>query len=139
MGTRSTAIAGMIVLFGTAAGVATIASAQGDPCDREPREFSLKIKVKNDVPTEVVKGLFGWENADRINVCRGDTIKWKIQHSNEYQLRFPNGTPVGGDKLDSRNGKIETTVRSDAERGREYKYDIALSGGGVLDPIIILD
>lgn len=139
MSTPGKARAGVFLLLAITAGVASVASAQDDPCDREPREFSLKIKVKNDIPTEVVKGLFGWENADRINVCRGDTIKWKIQHSNEYQLRFQNGTPVGGDKLDSRNGKVETTVRDDAERGREYKYDIALIDGGVLDPIIILD
>jgi len=34
---------------------------------------------------------------------------------------------------------VNTTVRSDAERGVSYKYDIGIDGGGVLDPIIIVD
>lgn len=137
MGTKRTAIAGIILILGTAAGIAL---AQGDPCDRDSKVFSLKIKVKNDVPVEVVKGLFGWENANEINVCRGDTIKWKIQHRNDYELRFRDASPLAaGKNVRSQSGKIETTVRDDAERGIRYKYDIALDGGGTWDPIIILD
>lgn len=136
MDTRLPAATGILLILGIAAGVA---SAQGDACDRDPKVFSLKIKVKNDTATEIVKGLFGWENADRLHVCRGDTLKWKIQHSKEYQLVFTRGTPVGKDKLDSRNGKVEAIVSEDAERGIEYKYDVAIVDGGVWDPIIILD
>ena len=113
------------------------ALAQDSACDRSPETFKLKIKVKNDTPTEVVKGLFGW-NADTLNVCRGDTVEWKLNNK-KFFIEFPGKTPFDEKKKDSKNGKVTTTVRSDAERGVSYKYDIGIEGGGILDPIIIIE
>ncbi|MDH3490905.1 MAG: hypothetical protein OEM20_02745 [Gammaproteobacteria bacterium] len=113
------------------------AVAQDTACDRSPETFKLKIKVRDNTPTKVVKGLFGW-NADTLNVCRGDTIEWKV-NDKEFFIEFPGDTPFDKKKKNSSNGKVTTTVRSDAERGVSYKYDIGIDGGGVLDPIIIVD
>ncbi|MGB5332012.1 MAG: hypothetical protein WBM80_08075 [Woeseiaceae bacterium] len=113
------------------------ALAQDGACDRSPETFKLKIKVKNDMPTKVVKGLFG-SNADTLNVCRGDTIEWKFNAKNFF-IEFPGKTPFDEKKKSSRNGKVTSTVRSDAEIGVSYKYDVGIEGGGVLDPIIIID
>lgn len=113
------------------------AFAQDTACDRDPETFKLKVKVKNNTPTEVVKGFFGW-NADTLNVCRGDTIEWKLKNK-KFFIEFSGETPVDKKKSDSNNGKVTTTVRSDAEQGVSYKYDIGIDGGGVLDPVIIVD
>ncbi|MBT8090331.1 MAG: hypothetical protein KJO01_09000 [Gammaproteobacteria bacterium] len=113
------------------------AVAQETACDRDPETFKLKIKVKNDTPTKVVKGFFG-SNADTLNVCRGDTIEWKF-NKKKFFIEFPGKTPFDEKKKSSKNGKVTTTVRSDAERGVSYKYDIGIDGGGVLDPRIIVD
>lgn len=113
------------------------AIAQDSVCDRSAETFKLKIKVKNNKPTKVVKGIFG-SNADTLNVCRGDTIEWKL-NSKKFFIEFPGKTPFDEKKKNSNNGKVITTVSSDAERGVSYKYDIGIEGGGVLDPIIIID
>ncbi len=113
------------------------AVAQDGVCDRSPETFKLKIKVKNNTPTKVVKGFFG-QNADTLNVCRGDTIEWKF-NAKKFFIEFPGKTPFDEKKKNSKNGKVTTTVSSDAERGVSYKYDIGIDGGGVLDPIIIVD
>lgn len=122
------------LLLGT---TSSSAVAQDTACDRDPETFKLKIKIKNNTPTEVVKGFFGW-NADTLNVCRGDTIEWKLTDK-KFFIEFPADTPFDEKKKNSSDGKITTTVRSDAERGVSYKYDIGIDGGGVLDPIIIVD
>ena len=113
------------------------AIAQDSVCDRSAETFKLKIKVKNDTPTAVVKGFLGW-NADTVNVCRGDTIEWKF-NAKKFFIEFPGKTPFDEKKKNSKNGKVTTTVSSDAERGVSYKYDVGIEGGGVLDPIIIVD
>lgn len=113
------------------------AVAQDTSCDRDAKTFKLKIKVKNDTPTKVVKGIFG-SNADTLNVCRGDTIEWKLSKK-KFFIEFSGKTPFDEKKKNSRNGKVTSTVRSDAERGVSYKYDVGIDGGGVLDPIIIID
>ena len=113
------------------------AVAQDTACDRDAKMFKLKIKVKNNTPTKVVKGIFG-SNADTLNVCRGDTIEWKL-NDKKFFIEFSGETPFDEKKKNSSNGKVNTTVRSDAERGVSYKYDIGIDGGGVLDPRIIVD
>jgi len=107
-----------------------------DTCDRAAKTFKLKIKVKNDKPTKVTKGIFG-RNADTLNVCRGDTIEWKMS-GKKFYIDFPRTTPFGTNKKESDN-KISWTVSAEAARGDSYKYDIGIVGGGVLDPIIIVD
>ncbi len=107
-----------------------------DPCERSAKTFKLKIKVRDDMPTKVTKGLFG-RNADTLNVCRGDTIEWKMS-GRKFYIDFPRMTPFGTNKKENDN-KITWTVSADAARGDSYKYDIGIVGGGVLDPIIIVD
>lgn len=114
----------------------SVSQAQGeDPCDRAAKTFKLKIKVKNNKPTKVTKGF--WTNADTVNVCRGDTIEWKLR-GKKFYIDFPGKTPFGANKKEN-NNKITWTVSADAARGDSYKYDIGIVGGGVLDPIIIVD
>lgn len=114
-----------------------VSQAQGaDPCERAAKTFKLKIKVKNDKPTKVTKGFFG-KNADTLNVCRGDTVEWKLS-GKKFYIDFPRTTPFGTNKKEN-NNKISWTVSADAARGGSYKYDIGIVGGGILDPIIIVD
>ncbi len=111
--------------------------AQGqDPCARAAKTFKLKIKVKNNKPTKVTKGVFG-KNAGTLNVCRGDTIEWKL-NGKKFYIDFPRTTPFDTNKKEN-NNKISWTIRADATRGDSYKYDIGIVGGGLLDPIIIVD
>ena len=107
-----------------------------DTCERAAKTFKLKIKVKNDKPTKVTKGIFG-KNADTLNVCRGDTVQWKL-NGKKFYIDFPRTTPFGTNKKEN-NNKITWTISADAARGDSYKYDIGIVGGGVLDPIIIVD
>lgn len=137
MATRTRTTVGTVLAALLLSTISFCAFAQDSACDRGPETFKLKIKVKNDTPTKVVKGFFG-QNADTLNVCRGDTIEWKF-NSKKFFIEFPGKTPFDEKKKNSKNGKVTTTVRSDAERGVSYKYDIGIDGGGVLDPIIIVD
>lgn len=114
-----------------------VSQAQGeDPCDRPAKTFKLKIKVKNNKPNKVTKGIFG-KNAGTLNVCRGDTVEWKLS-GKKFYIDFPRTTPFGTNKKEADN-KISWTVSAEAARGDSYKYDIGIVGGGVLDPIIIVD
>ncbi len=107
-----------------------------DPCDRSAKTFKLKIKANNNKPTKVTKGIFG-KKADTLNVCRGDTIEWKLS-GKKFYINFPRSTPFESNKKEN-NNKISWTISDDAVRGDSYKYDIGIVGGGVLDPIIIVD
>ncbi len=107
-----------------------------DPCERSAKTFKLKIKVRDDKPTKVTRGLLG-RNADTVNVCRGDTIEWKL-NGKKFYIDFPRTTPFATNRKENDN-KITWTVSADAARGDSYKYDIGIVGGGVLDPIIIVD
>jgi hypothetical protein len=113
------------------------AFAQDSACDRDPETFKLKIKVKNNTPTKVVKGFFG-SNANTINVCPGDAIEWKL-NGKKFFIEFSGKTPFDEKKKSSNNGKVTETISSDAESGVRYKYDVGIEGGGILDPIIIVD
>ncbi len=115
-----------------------VAQAQEtDPCERSAKTFKLKIKVRDDKPTKVTRGLLG-RNADTLNVCRGDTIEWKLS-GKKFYIDFPRTTPFSANKKNSENNKVSWTVSADAARGDSYKYDVGIVGGGVLDPIIIVD
>ncbi len=115
----------------------SVSQAQGtDPCERSAKTFKLKIKVRDDKPTKVTKGFFG-ANADTLNVCRGDTVEWKMS-GKKFYIDFPRTTPFAANRKENDN-KITWTVSADAARGDSYKYDIGIVGGGVLDPIIIVD
>jgi len=113
-----------------------VSQAQEDPCDRAAKTFELKIKVRDDKPTKVTRGFFR-KNADTLNVCRGDTVEWKLS-GKKFYIDFPRTTPFGTNKKEADN-KISWTVSADAARGDTYKYDIGIVGGGVLDPILIVD
>ncbi len=124
-----------LLILGMAAFIGSFAVAQDDPCDRESETFNIKIKVKDNTPTEVVKGHI---NADELHVCRGDTIEWKVQNKNFF-ISFPDRTPFDSHEKISKNGKITTVVSDTAERGVSYKYDVGIEGGGILDPRVIVD
>ena len=114
-----------------------VAQAQEtDPCDRPAKTFKLKIKVKDNKPNKVTTGFFG-KNAGTVNVCRGDTIEWKL-NGKKFYIEFPRTTPFGTNKKENDN-KITWTVSADAGRGDSYKYNIGIVGGDELDPIIIVD
>lgn len=116
-----------------------VSQAQGqDPCDRAAKTFKLKIKVRDNKPTEITEGFFFKTNANTINVCRGDTIEWKLR-GKKFYIDFPRTTPFGTNKKDSKNNKISWTVSADAARGDSYKYDVGIVDGGKWDPTIIVD
>ena len=119
-----------LVIVGLTAFIGVNAFAQDDPCERDAETFYLKIKIKNNTPTEVIKGD---KNADELDVCRGDTIEWKLQHK-EFYIEFVDGTPLDSDSKNSSNGKITAEVSDSAERDTSYKYDIGIEDGGTLDP-----
>lgn len=131
-------------LFGHAL-LVTLASAfcygavtqAADPCDRSAKTIKLKIKEKNNKPIKVTKGLFG-KNADTINACRGDTIEWKLS-GKKFFVEFPTESPIDKKKENSNNGKLRITIGAEAKAGARYKYDVGIDGGGILDPIIIID
>ncbi len=121
---RGLLIVGLTAFFGVTA------FAQDDVCDRDAETFYLKIKVKNNTPTEVIRGD---KNADELDVCRGDTIEWKLQHK-DFFIEFLDESPLDSNSKSSRNGKITAEISDSAERDTTYKYDIGIDGGGTLDP-----
>ncbi|MFQ5548374.1 MAG: hypothetical protein ACE5FV_08790 [Woeseia sp.] len=125
----------LLLIIGSAVLIGSHATAQEDPCDRDSEAFYVKIKVRNNTPTEVVRGV---KNADDLHVCRGDTIEWKLQNK-KFFINFRDRTPFDSHEKTSRNGKITTVVSESADRGVAYKYDIGIDGGGTLDPTIIVD
>lgn len=137
MATRTRTFVGTLLAALLISATSSYAFAQDSACDRGPETFKLKIKVKSDTPTKVVKGFWG-QNANTVNVCRGDTIEWKLSDKSFF-IEFPGKTPFDENKKNSKNGKVTTTVSADAEGGVSYKYDVGIDGGGVLDPIIIVD
>ncbi|MFQ6004137.1 MAG: hypothetical protein ACE5OQ_01425 [Woeseia sp.] len=125
----------LLLIIGSAVLIGSHAAAQEDPCIRDAEAFYIKIKIKNDMPTEVLRGN---KNADDLHVCRGDTIEWKLQ-TKKFFINFRDRTPFDSHEKISRNGKVTTVVSETAERGVAYKYDISIDGGGTLDPTIIVD
>lgn len=121
----------------TFAGYGITQAQEQDPCNREAKTFKLKIKVDDNKPTKVTKGLFG-ADANTLNVCRGDTVEWKLTGKSFY-IDFPGTTPFSANKKNSENDKIAWTVSDQANRGDSYKYDVGIVDGGVLDPILIVD
>ena len=108
-----------------------------DSCDRAAKTFKLKIKERDNKPTKVTKGFLG-RSAETLNVCRGDTIEWKLS-GKKFYIAFPDATPFGTNKKESEGNRISWTVSADARRGDSYKYDVGIVDGGVLDPILIVD
>ncbi|MGB5720827.1 MAG: hypothetical protein WBM34_09040 [Woeseiaceae bacterium] len=138
MTTQSIRVLGAIMALALATAVCSVAVAQGsDACDRGAKTIKLKIKEKNNTPTEVTKGWFG-TNADTIRACRGDTIEWKLSDKTFY-VKFTNKSPFDKNEKKSNNGKLQIVIGPGAEAGVSYKYDIGIEGGGILDPIIIVD
>jgi hypothetical protein len=107
-----------------------------DACERGSRTFQLVITVTGNAPSGVTRGGI---NANDQNVCRGDTVTWRVP-SMGFTLSFNDGSPFASADLTSDNSNsVSATVSGDAERGRGYKYDITLENGEVLDPRIIVD
>jgi hypothetical protein len=108
-----------------------------DDCDRAPRTFDLKIKVKNKKATEVI---YKGENGDEITVCVNDTIVWKISgpEPEGFFIEFEGDSPLSGDKRKSQTGgKVEAVVTGPV-RSDPYKYNIGIDGGEVWDPRIVV-
>lgn len=138
MNTRLTSFFCKALLVTLASAFCFGAVAQADDsCDRGPKTIKLKIKEKNNTPTEITKGIFG-SNANTINACRGDTIEWKLS-SKTFFVKFPRDTPFSEREKTSSNGKVEMTISAGATVGASYKYDVGIVDGGILDPIIIID
>ncbi len=123
-----------LLVFGTAAFLASLAVAQDVMCDGDPQDISVKIKVKDNKASEVVKGT---ENADELHACPGDTIEWKTQGKN-FEINFPDKTPLDARTKNSSNHKLTATIRDDAESD-SYKYSITIDGGETWDPRVVVD
>jgi len=138
MNTRLTSFFGKVLLATLASVFCFGAVAQADnSCDRDPTTIKLKIKEKNNTPTKITKGIFG-SNANTINACRGDTIEWKLS-GKTFFVSFSGDTPFSEKKKTSQNGKLRMTIGADAKTGISYQNDVGIDGGGVFDPIIIID
>ena len=125
----------VLLIIGLTAFIGVYSFAQDDPCDRDAQTFDLKIKIKNNTPTEVMKGD---KNANELHVCRGDTIEWKLRNKSFF-ITFPDRTPLDSKAKISTNNKITVVVSDSAEREVSFKYGIGIGGGGTLDPIIVVD
>ena len=128
--------AALLVTLTTAFFAVPVALADGS-CDRDAKTIKLRIKQKNNTPTKVTKGFWG-TNANTVHACHGDIIEWKLS-GKKFYIKFPNKSPFGKDKETSSNGKLRITISESAETGVSYKYDIGIDGGGVWDPVIIID
>ncbi len=128
---RSLLIVGLMAFFGV------YTFAQDDMCDRNAKTFKLKIKIKKNTPTKIVKGNND-QDADELHVCRGDTIEWKMQNKTFF-ISFPKSTPLNSNSRISRNGKITAEVSDTAVREVPHKYDIGIDEGGTLDPTVVVD
>ena len=108
-------------------------------CERAPQTFKLKIKLKNNKPTQVLhKG----RNAEDFNVCLGDSIQWQVSGfgRKDFYINFEGGNPTpGGANRSSNNGKVLVTIGGGAQAGKIYKYSIGVVGGGEWDPRVIVD
>ena len=131
--TRTTTLA--ICVFALLASTTTFADGY---CEREPETFKLKIKLKNNRPTEVThKG----QDAEEFHVCIGDSIEWQVSgfDRKEFYIAFEGAVPSrGGKERQSRNGKILVRI-DDGEPGDAYKYLIGIVDGGEWDPVVIID
>jgi len=107
-----------------------------DPCDREPEEFRIQIRVNNNNVPEGVE--MGGRDASTINACPGDTVEWHFT-GRPFEIRFQGRGPFESDLAPSANGKVSGTISGTGTRGKSFKYDVAVEDGGVLDPVIIVD
>jgi hypothetical protein len=123
-------------------GIAVLATASipytalAASCEREPQTFNLKVKVKNNKPTEVIHDD---KDAEDLHVCIDDTIVWKLSGISLKKLfiEFPGDAPFSGDKKIGPGNKIEVTITG-PERDEPYKYNIGIEDGEVWDPRIIV-
>ena len=122
------------LVIGMATFLGTIATAQAGSCDGNANDIRVKIKVKDNKASEVVKGD---KNEDNLHACPGDTIEWKLNGKN-FEISFPDNTPFDFDTENSSDHKLTATVRPDAESDT-YKYSITIDGGEPWDPTIIVD
>jgi len=107
-----------------------------DACEGPSRRFQLVIVVVGNAPSEVTRG---GANADNQNVCRGDTVVWRLP-ATSFTLTFDDDTPFDSAVLESDvSNAVSATVTDDAVRGQRYKYNIELANGEILDPRIIVD
>ena len=124
----------VLLVFGMAMLLGPFATAQDDSCERTEKNVKVKIKVKDNKASEVVKGD---KNCDELHVLPGDTIEWKLNGRN-FEIKFPDETPLDIQRKNSSDHKLEATVRNDAESD-SYKYSILIDGGEIWDPTIIVD
>lgn len=133
MGTITTTLAGTILVAGLLSGATAYAQ---EPCARDAETFRLQIRVNNNNVPEGVE--LGGRDASTIHACPGDTVLWQFT-GRPFEVLFNSGTPFDGPLSPSANGKISGVISAEGTRGNQYKYDVAIEGGGVLDPIIIVD
>ncbi|MCH7820916.1 MAG: hypothetical protein IIA07_02765 [Proteobacteria bacterium] len=139
MKTTTTVIACAIFLTGVS--MTQNPSFADSTCDENSDTHKLVIIVTNNRPTKVVHAGANGGDADVITVCIGDQVEWHIVGSaSDYYIDFPGGAPYEGAtrKNSNANGKILATIGGPAKEGGDYKYDIGIVDGGVLDPRIII-
>ncbi len=124
----------VLLVFGMATLLGPFATAQDDLCERTEKNVKVKIKVKDNKASEVVKGE---KNCDKIHVLPGDTIEWKLNGKN-FEINFPDETPLDITRKNSSDHKLTATVRDDAESD-SYKYSILIDGGEIWDPRVVVD
>ena len=131
-----------IVILGLAfSGIPAAAYSQsGDPCDRKTQKHKLDLIADEDTKTitTVVKGD---KDANELHVCRGDTIEWRLKGDRElaFYLGYFEDDPVMELDKVSKGGKVTTTVRNDAPRGKAVSYHVRLINGRAVEPVIVVD
>jgi hypothetical protein len=116
----------------------------------EPEERKLQFKLKDDGCVEGISDSLG-RDKDRIEVCQGDTITWKVKkwwHSNgdlKKRITFKSaaGSPLEWTDSGFESKTISGTVRADAKTGEpgfKYNVDTERGPGDVcpFDPMIIV-
>jgi len=117
-------------------------------CTGTPAEFKLKIKLNKDgSPKEVRHDYLLGSKADKIEVCPGDSVRWRQHNKKSFSIGFATTSPFSSPILVSAPEpggveKVLDTILTDSPDG-EYKYTVTVTVPGtpnpVLDPIIIVD
>lgn len=128
-------MAGVLLAAGAASGQPA-APGDADPCAREPATHRVKIRVNNNNVPEGVET--GGQDASTIRTCPGDTVEWHFTGL-PFRIEFQGRAPFDAALPTSANGKVSGVISKNGTRGKSFKYDVAIDGGGRLDPIIIVD
>jgi hypothetical protein len=136
-----------VLLLGVAA--VAVSACVGEPlvCGQSPVPTERKLKFSTDANGCVVavKKDDG-SDGNNLEVCRGDTVKWKVKvdktnGDKKKAVAFTGDSPFSWNDSSYQEDTIDGTVRPDAA-DKSYKYSVKTEGGPnngcPLDPMIIV-